>query len=203
MKRGGFAMLDLAALAGKMHSGDRIPSRTVALTFDDGWRDTYSTAFPSLARFGVPATVFLVSGRIGLKEYVGWDEIREMRRGGVSFGAHSVSHPRLTEIPPVEARREIEESKKRLEDGLGEEVPTFCYPYGFFNRAVRDMVEAAGFRAACCNTPGRRWPDGDRFALKRVSVTYRMRNRVAWAAALSGYYVFFKELRTGDKAYIT
>jgi len=202
LKRGGFAVLDLAALAERIRLGERMPRRAVALTFDDGWLDTYAAALPILVRFRVPATVFLVSGRIGLREYVGWGEIREMRSCGITFGAHTVSHPRLTEIPPEQARGEIEDSKKQLEDGLGEEVPTFCYPYGFFNRGVRDMVQAAGFRAACCNTPGRGWPDGDPFALKRVSVTYRMRGRAAWAAAMSGYYVFFKELRRGDKGYL-
>ncbi len=154
LKRGGFAVLDLAALAERIRLGERMPRRAVALTFDDGWLDTYAAALPILVRFRVPATVFLVSGRIGLREYVGWGEIREMRSCGITFGAHTVSHPRLTEIPPEQARGEIEDSKKQLEDGLGEEVPTFCYPYGFFNRGVRDMVQAAGFRAACCNTPG-------------------------------------------------
>ena len=202
MKRGGYSVTDLASLAEEMRAGIRVPPRRIVITFDDGWRDTYLAAFPILCRFRVPATIFLVSGRIGMKDYVGWEEIREMRRSGVSFGAHTVSHPRLTELHPGEAKREIEESKKIIEDGLGERVTTFCYTYGFFNRAVRDMVEAAGYRAACCNSPGRLWPDGDLFALKRVSMTYRMRNRFMLAAALSGYYVYFKELRVGNKPYI-
>lgn len=202
MRRGGYTAVGLASLAEDLRAGTRIPRRRIAITFDDGWRDTYLDAFPILRRLRIPATVFLVSGRIGMKEYVRWEEIREMRMAGISFGAHTVSHPRLTEIPPAEAKREIEESKKRIEDGLGEEVATFCYPYGFFNRAVRDMTEAAGYRAACCNSPGRRWPDGDPFALKRVSMTYRMRNRPMLAAALSGYYVWAKEMRAGNKPYI-
>jgi peptidoglycan/xylan/chitin deacetylase (PgdA/CDA1 family) len=202
LKGNGFSAADLAPLAEEMRAGGRIPPRRFVITFDDGWRDSYLAAFPILNRFRFPATMFIVTGRVGLKEYVGWEEIREMRKSGVSFGAHTVSHPRLTEIPPGEAKREIEVSKKILEDRLGEEVPTFCYPYGFFNRSVRDMVEAAGFRAACCNSPGRLWPDGDLFALKRVSMTYRMRNRILLSAALSGYYVWIKELRSGNKPYL-
>jgi peptidoglycan/xylan/chitin deacetylase (PgdA/CDA1 family) len=137
-----------------------------------------------------------------LEGYLGWKEIREMRRAGMRFGAHSVSHPRLTEIPLNEARGEVRDCKKALEDGLGEEVPLFCYPYGFLNRAIRDLIEEAGYRGACCNAPGRLWPDGDFLALKRVTMTYRMNRRIVLSASLSGYYVFYKELRSGNKEYI-
>lgn len=198
----GFSVIDLAVLAEELRAGRDVPPKSIAITFDDGWYDNYSRAFPMLQRRGVSATVFLVSGRIGLDGYLGWKEIEEMQRGGIRFGAHTVSHPRLTELAIPEARREIGDSKKALEDGLGEEVHLFCYPYGFFNRAVRDLVEEAGYRGACCNSPGRLWPDGDAFALKRVTMTYRMDGRFMLSAALSGYYVFYKELRAGNREYI-
>lgn len=198
----GFSVVDLASMVENIRAGRANPSESVAITFDDGWYDNYTRAFPILQRRGVSATVFLVSGRIGLEGYLGWKEIREMRRAGIRFGAHTVSHPYLTELSISEARNEIGDSKKALEDGLEEEVSLFCYPYGFLNGAVRDLVEEAGYRGACCNSPGRLWPDGDAFALKRVTMTYRMDNRLMLSAALSGYYVFFKELRAGDKGYI-
>ncbi len=201
LRRSGRVVLDLAALVDGMRRRG-VPRNAVAITFDDGWRDNYERGLPIVVRHGLPVTVFLVSGRVGLREYVGWPEIREMRAAGIRFGAHSVSHPRLTEIPPGEARREIMDSKKAIEDGLGEEVAMFCYPYGCFNREVRDMVEEAGYLGACCNAPGRLWPDDDLFALKRVTMTYRMKNRALIAAALSGYYVFVKEVRTGNKEYV-
>lgn len=198
----GFSVIDLAGLVEDIRAGRAIPAKSVSITFDDGWYDNYTRAFPMLRRRRVSATIFLVSGRIGLEGYLGWKEILEMRRAGIRFGAHTVGHPRLTELALPEARSEIGDCKKAIEDGLGEEVPLFCYPYGFFNRAVRDLVEEAGYRGACCNSPGRLWPDGDVFALKRVTMTYRMNNRFMLAASLSGYYVFFKELRAGDKEYI-
>jgi peptidoglycan/xylan/chitin deacetylase (PgdA/CDA1 family) len=202
MRRAGFDVVDLVAVVDSVRAGERGNGRTAAITFDDGWRDTYDRAFPLLARYGVPATVFLVAGRIGMKDYLGWKEIREMRLRGMQFGAHSVSHPRLTELSLGEAREEIVACKKMIENGMGEEAPVFCYPYGFFNRAVRDLVEEAGYRGACCNSPGRLWPDGDPFALKRVTMTYRMHGRLRIAAALSGYYVYVKEMRSGNKDYI-
>ncbi|MDD5555801.1 MAG: polysaccharide deacetylase family protein [bacterium] len=200
--RTGRGVEDLAAVVRRLREGRGPGPRAAAITFDDGWRDNYDRAFTLIARRGVPVTIFLVSGRIGLPDYLGWGEIREMRAAGVRFGAHSVRHPKLTEIPPAAARAEIADSKKAIEDGLGEEAALFCYPYGYFNRAVRDMVEEAGYLGACCNSPGRLWPDGDPFALKRVTMTYRMRSGPMLRAALSGYYVFFKELRAGNKEYI-
>ena len=198
----GFSVVDLAGLVEDFRAGRKLPAKIASITFDDGWYDNYMRAFPILLRCGFSATIFLVSGRIGLEGYLGWKEIREMRCAGIRFGAHSVSHPRLTEIPLPAARGEIIDCKKALEDGLGEEVGLFCYPYGFLNRAVRDLVEEAGYRGACCNSPGRLWPDGDLFALKRVTMTYRMNNRFMLTASLSGYYVFYKELRSGNKEYI-
>lgn len=198
----GFSVVDLAGLVEDIRGGRATPVNSIAITFDDGWYDNYTRAFPILQRRGISATVFLVSGRIGLEGYLGWKEIREMRRAGIRFGAHTVSHPRLTELSLSDMRNEIGDCKKALEDGLEEEVPLFCYPYGFFNGAVRDLVEEAGYRGACCNSPGRLWSDGDVFALKRVTMTYRMNNRLVLSAALSGYYVFFKELRGGNKEYI-
>jgi peptidoglycan/xylan/chitin deacetylase (PgdA/CDA1 family) len=197
-----FNVIDLAGLVEDIRAGRDIPSKSVSITFDDGWYDNYTHAFPVLQRRGISATIFLVSDRIGLDGYLGWKEIMEMRRAGIRFGAHTVNHPRLTELSLSEARSEIGDCKKAIEDGLGEEVPIFCYPYGFFNRAVRDIIEETGYRGACCNSPGRLWPDKDVFALKRVTMTYRMDGRFMLSAALSGYYVFIKELRAGDKEYI-
>lgn len=202
LKDAAYNVVSFADLVEAMRAGTKMPPGTVSITFDDGWRDNYDLALPIIRRFDLPVTIFLVSGRIGLEGYLGWEEIREMRESGVRFGAHSISHPRLTEIPHEDARREIAESKKVIEDGLGEEVPLFCYPYGFFNRRVRDLVEEAGYRGACCNAPGRLWPDGDLFALKRVTITYRMARPLVFWSALFGYYVFFKELRSGNKEYI-
>jgi peptidoglycan/xylan/chitin deacetylase (PgdA/CDA1 family) len=198
----GYDIVDLARIVRRFRNGEKVSRRMVAITFDDGWLDNYELAFPIIERFVVPVTIFLVAGRIGKEGYIGWREIREMKERGVEFGAHTVDHPRLTEIPVKQARKEIEDSKKMLEDGLGGKVALFCYPYGYFNKLTRDLVEEAGFEGACCNSPGRGWPDGDRFALKRVTMTYRMSGPFMMQLSLSGYYVFVKEVRSGDKPYI-
>jgi peptidoglycan/xylan/chitin deacetylase (PgdA/CDA1 family) len=202
LRDGGYHVIYFADLVESIRSGRKLPRKTVSITFDDGWKDNYDLGVPLIARYRFPVTVYLVSGRIGLKGYLSWKEIREMEDAGFRFGAHGVNHPRLTEITLSAARREIVDCKKALEDGLGKEVKSFCYPYGFVNRAVRNLVEETGYRGACCNAPGRLWPDGDLFAMKRVTMTYRMANPALLLASLSGYYVFYKELWAGNKEYI-
>jgi peptidoglycan/xylan/chitin deacetylase (PgdA/CDA1 family) len=76
------------------------------------------------------------------------DDIRSLHRQGVGFGAHSVSHPRLSRIEAASARQEVADSKARLEAILQAPVPHFCYPYGDYDALVREAVEDSGFECA-------------------------------------------------------
>jgi peptidoglycan/xylan/chitin deacetylase (PgdA/CDA1 family) len=86
------------------------------------------------------------------KEYVlSWEEIREMSRNGVSFGAHSVTHPSLTSLPLEAAANEVLDSKRRIENEIGREVTTFCYPFGEpgdLNEEIEKILINSGFKCA-------------------------------------------------------
>ena len=83
-----------------------------------------------------------------------WDEIREMsNNSSVLFGAHSVNHPILTNIPLDEARREIVQSKHLLEREIGRDVTAFSYPNGFYNSDIMQIVQESGFSCAVALTP--------------------------------------------------
>ena len=83
-----------------------------------------------------------------------WEQVREMRGNGILFGAHSQTHPRLTEINPVEAAAEITDSRADIERELGKPVTTFAYPYGLHDEAIRELAKRAGYEAACTVDPG-------------------------------------------------
>jgi peptidoglycan/xylan/chitin deacetylase (PgdA/CDA1 family) len=86
-----------------------------------------------------------------------WDQIREMAGAGISFGAHTVTHPILTRVPREEAAAEIEESRKALETQLGSRVTLFAYPngaHGDFDESVKQVLRDAGFRCAVTTVPG-------------------------------------------------
>ena len=158
------------------------PASTVILTFDDGYTDNGTVAQPVLARFGFPATVFLVTDFIGAKNQwdgkgplcgrplLDWGTIRELERGGLQFGAHTRRHPALTSLSPAAAEAEIAGSKAALEAHLSDAVPAFAYPYGIYDDTVRALVEGAGFWGACSTRTGLNTPATPLFELRRVEV---------------------------------
>ena len=84
-----------------------------------------------------------------------WDKIREMSNNGISFGAHTVNHPILTNMPLQQAQWEIIQSKKDIEQELGKEVDIFSYPNGCFNSDIIKFVKESGFTCAVSVLPGK------------------------------------------------
>lgn len=166
-----------------------LPSHTgVALTIDDGFQSVHREAMPRLARWGYHATLYLVADRLG-----GWndwevqqgearaalmtvDEVREWIAAGNKIGAHSLTHPWLTRLSRDAAREEIRSSRRKLEDLLGIPVVDFCYPYGDWNPAVRDEVEAAGYATATTTDRGLNGPESDRWSLRRITARHATRS---------------------------
>ena len=153
----------------------------VAITFDDGYRDNLVHAAPVLDELGIPATVFVVAGRVGGRldhdagltdaDLLAWDEIRQLRGGQIEIGAHTINHPRLVNLTLAQQRSEIVGSKERLERELGEAVDVFAYPFGSaldYNDDSKRLVRKAGFRLAVSNRYGVNGPDADRWALRRI-----------------------------------
>jgi len=157
-----------------------LPRRPIIITFDDGYRSTYHTAWPILRRYGFSATVFLVASLIGKTN--AWDvderqepllnesEIREMQSGAITFGSHTQSHRALTRIPLEEAARELADSRKILESLLDRPVTALCYPFAKQNRTIRGLARKAGYNAAVVGRGGTNRVWTDQYALRRIKV---------------------------------
>ena len=175
-----------------------VARRRITLTFDDGFRNVFENAAQPLGQYGFHAIQFLVPAFIGkLNE---WDlrdgeapeplmdafQIREWLGAGHRIGSHSLSHHCLTRLTLRDAREEIFASKKKLEDTFGVGVEDFCYPYGEWNPAVRDLVIEAGYRTACTTQFGVNTPATPAFALFRISVRHPSRSLKALRARWMG-----------------
>ncbi|MBN2120517.1 MAG: polysaccharide deacetylase family protein [Candidatus Omnitrophica bacterium] len=161
----------------------------VVITFDDGWKDNYEVAYPILKKYGFPATIFVATGLVGKKNMLTWEQILEMSNDGISFGAHSVTHPHLTKIDLKAAREEILNSKKELEEQIGKKVSWFAYPFGEFNSEIIKILKELDFECACSVINGSATRIEDLFILKRNGVGNFSQG--AFAARLSGVFEMF------------
>ena len=179
---------ETVTLSQYVNRDNRRTDRSVVITFDDGYADNYTTAFPILRDHGFVATVFLVSDYVGTDHIYWWDEpkaghdrspyrllswneVHEMEEYGIEFGSHSCTHRKLTQIPASQQAHEIRRSRADLQAMLRREVVSFCYPAGDLNSHVVKAVEDAGYRCGVV-TPTASGLTRNRFTLRRVGVYY-------------------------------
>jgi peptidoglycan/xylan/chitin deacetylase (PgdA/CDA1 family) len=180
--------------------GNGAQEKAVVITFDDGFRDFYDSAFPALTAQGHTATVFLPTAFIGEsrqtfkgRECLTWKEVRELRARGIQFGSHSVNHPVLYETPWGEIENQLAFSKTKLEQELGEKVASFAYPYAFpqqdqrFADTFKQLLRQQDYRYSVTTMIGRVQSGDDLFSLKRLPVN-DCDDRPLLLAKLSGAY---------------
>lgn len=139
----GFQFISLDDCADWLEGTKRLPERSIALTFDDGYASVASKALPMLARFRLPAAAFVIGNRIGgdnrwpgqwpsipTMPLASAAQIRELAAGGFTIGSHTWSHPVLTDVDDERLAAEVDQSADRLEQQLGVSIRHFAYPYG-------------------------------------------------------------------------
>jgi peptidoglycan/xylan/chitin deacetylase (PgdA/CDA1 family) len=177
-----YRVIALDKLYHSLVSGEALPARSVVLTFDDGFADNYTQAYPILQKFGFPATIFLTVGFIGTAELpvlsgvhrsmrpLTWQQVCDMGQHGISFGSHTLTHASLPQLGERELRHEVYGSRRLLEEKLGHGVQFFCYPRGELTASVKVVVQGAGYEGACSTYPGPVRAESDLFALPRTYI---------------------------------
>jgi peptidoglycan/xylan/chitin deacetylase (PgdA/CDA1 family) len=167
----GYHPVDFGDLRGYLLGHGTLPARPVVITFDDGYRDLYTEAYPVLRAHSFKAVAYIVSGFLDSPANVTREQVEEMDVHGIQIGSHTVSHADLTKLPAGDVRRQLEDSKAALEALLGHPVVDFCYPGGANNQAVQQAVQAAGYQSATTTAPGTSHSAADRYAWSRVRVS--------------------------------
>ncbi|MBV6519765.1 MAG: hypothetical protein DCC43_07815 [Candidatus Brocadia sp.] len=156
LRNAGYYSINLEDWHNAMEKNEPLPGRAVMITFDDGYLDFLTCAWPLLRKYGFFATVFIVADLVGKTNkwdeiygeeipLMGWKDIRRLQDDGVLFGSHSASHPYLTVLPPEQIVREGARSRAILGRELGITVPAFAYPYGDVDPVVQHLIGACGY----------------------------------------------------------
>lgn len=181
-----FAVISLGEMVRRLECGLKL-SGTLAVTFDDGYRDNYQYAAPVLRSLGLPAAFFVVSDFIDSDTVAWWDrdltprpawmtwsQVRRLHEDGFEIGAHTRTHADLGKVTGVRAEWEISGSRQEIEARLRAPVELFAYPYGgaeSLTESSRELVRKAGFRCCASCFGGSNPRGGDPFWMRRIPIS--------------------------------
>lgn len=191
IKNGKYTVINLSDYCKLLRDNKPVPRNLVTITIDDGYKDNLP-AFKILKQFDFSATVFLTTKNIGEPGFLSQEEIiSALDSNTINIGSHTNTHPDLSKITKESIKKELADSKSRLEKMLNTKVEIFAYPGGAFNEEALSEVKEAGYVCACATNRGFS-QDINRFALRRIKVTDKDNDFTLWAK-LSGYYNVFKK----------
>lgn len=184
LKENGFTTATLSELA----TATTNLSKKIVFTFDDGFRNVLENGAGPLCNAGFKAIQFLVPNYLGKVNE--WDlrdgevpealmdkaQVQEWLAAGHEIGSHSMTHASLDRLSVRDAREEIITSKKRLEDMFAVPIVHFCYPYGAWNDAIRDVVIEAGYQTACTTRFGVNTVETPKHAMHRITARHPTRS---------------------------
>ncbi|MBI4441750.1 MAG: polysaccharide deacetylase family protein [Acidobacteria bacterium] len=168
-----------------------LPSKPLILTFDDGQKGFVDMVAPILRKYRLKATLFLIAGELGREvslrggppfQVMSSEEAGALARDGWDLQTHGLHHEDWTQLGLAEVERELRESSRILERISGRPVKFCAYPYGCWNRDVRNVAESLGFAGACTTLPGENDMDQDRFLWRRnLVLNWRGHCFLPWA----------------------
>jgi peptidoglycan/xylan/chitin deacetylase (PgdA/CDA1 family) len=165
----GYTSYFVKDVAAALNGYKKLEDKSIVLTFDDGYEDFYTYAFPLLKKYGVKATYYVINNLVGTKGYVTEKELKEIVNSGlVEVGAHTLDHTYLKGMSKQAQEKEIIESKVGLEEMLGIRISTFAYPFGAFDDNAIEVVKEASFSAAVSVIPGNVHSINEKYYLYRI-----------------------------------
>lgn len=207
----GYHTVTLGDVLGSWDKDHKLPAKPIVITFDDGYLDNLTKAYPILKKYNFTATIFIPTDYVGnynrwdfvngqpSNKMMTWSEIKELQAKGFDIEAHTKSHPHLAKITPEMVDKELVESKKILQDKLDKKIYFLAYPYGNHNKSVEDAVKKAGYLAAVVTDPqGKVDQHSNRFALDRVRIMGHYDNQTfvnVLSNPVEGYKLYLKNIK--------
>lgn len=172
LKENNFHTISPEEFCAAMEGRGELPENPLMITFDDGYLDNYTNAYPILKRYGFKAVIFVITSFMDqqLPGYFTWEQAKEMEKNGISIESHTVTHPSLTDISEENVRYELTESKKRIEEILKKKVSFVAYPTGTYNLHIAKLVKEAGYKGAFTIKYGNVDTASNIFAVERIPI---------------------------------
>ena len=172
LKQAGYESITLNDLALHLTMGKPLPPKPIIFTFDDGYTDAYTNAFPLLQRFGFRGTFFVISEPVDARDpdFISWAEVEEMHAAGMSFEPHSYNHPDMRNRGFDFVVFQILAPKEAIEARTGEACRFFAYPAGRYDQFVIDVLRSANFWGAVLTEQGATHGSDELFTLRRIRV---------------------------------
>ena len=176
-----------------INDGD-LPENTIGISIDDADKSFYEVGWPKFKEMGFPVTLFVNTSTIhkNNKNYLNWDQIRELVNEGVSIGAHSHSHYHMADLSIDEVKNEIEISNNIFLKELGSIPPLFAFPYGEANNEIINLLKEYKFKVAFGQHSGVINETSNLYYLPRFSLNERYAeiDRVIFAANAKGLGIY-------------
>ena len=167
----GFTCITPGQLYDFVANGADLPEKPVLITFDDGYKDNYTNAFPIMKKYGMKGTIFVVTGFLGVYDnYLTWDQAKELLEAGFNIESHTYSHKSMTEASDEDITKELVKSRQTIKEKLGIDSDFMAYPTGSYNLHIAELVKEAGYKGAFTIKYDNVSRDSNVYALERVPV---------------------------------
>jgi peptidoglycan/xylan/chitin deacetylase (PgdA/CDA1 family) len=219
LKRLGFSPITMSELIGFKKKINTLPAKPIIITFDDVLEDTVENTVPVLEHMGFNAVFYVPTEFVGRKsswmlsdvdvefQLIDWTRVRDLSSRGFEVGSHTMTHPHMNTISTEYSYRELEESRKILEENLNQEVRHMAYPFGAFDERIRAIVNDAGYYTACTTEPHIANTGDDMLTLPRLNMgmddnlfDFILKINIAYTA--TGIYKTFNRRIKNSKRFI-
>ncbi|WP_058952968.1 polysaccharide deacetylase family protein [Clostridium tyrobutyricum] len=155
LKDSGYTTLTLNEFYKFIEENKPVSEKSVLITFDDGYEDNYTNAYPVLKEFGLHATIFVITSTVDKDSgYLTSNQLREMNRNGIDIESHTVNHDDLDKLSYEKQLETLRNSKESLENILNKKIDYIAYPFGHFNQNTIKAVQVSGYKMAFTTESG-------------------------------------------------